>query len=176
MIEKNYQLVAWTGNVADKENARLYMIPSLECEMRMELIGDIAAIHREEHENKGIITLEIARRGIRVCEKMAEFQILTGHFADAVRYIFFAARYCIWEDDLNWSYMDTDLGRYSHFCGEPRHDFTRLCETGISLARRHGCRYVLLEKTPEYMLDLYYEHTREERDLITHTGRMSTWS
>ncbi len=31
MMGRKYQLVAWTQNITDKENARLYMIPSLEC-------------------------------------------------------------------------------------------------------------------------------------------------
>ncbi len=34
MMERKYQLVAWTQNITDKEDARLYMIPSLECEVQ----------------------------------------------------------------------------------------------------------------------------------------------
>ena len=42
-------------------------------------------------------------------ENMSRFEILTGHPGDGIRYLFFAAKYCILEDDFNWAYYDTDL-------------------------------------------------------------------
>ena len=53
MMERKYQLVAWTENITDKEDARLYMIPSLECEVQADLITDLGIIHREEHKSHG---------------------------------------------------------------------------------------------------------------------------
>ena len=47
MMERKYQLVAWTENVTDSENARLFMTPSLKSEAQVSLIDDIAEIHKE---------------------------------------------------------------------------------------------------------------------------------
>ena len=165
MMERNYQLVAWTENVTDNENARLYMIPSLESEVQASLIEDIAQIHKEEYRRHGVISIDLARRAVRAFENMSRFKILTGHQGDGIRYLFFAAQYCILEDDCNWAYYDTDLGSYSYFCGELRHEFVRLCEEGMRLAKKFKREDVLLEKKPKHMLELYFEHTREERDL-----------
>ena len=45
MMEKKYQLVAWTENICENESARLFMIPSLECEVQASLVSDLAFIH-----------------------------------------------------------------------------------------------------------------------------------
>lgn len=63
---------------------------------------------------------------------------------------------------------DTDLGSYSYFCGKLRHEFVRLCEEGMRLARKYKREDILQEKKPKHMLELYFEHTREERDLNRH--------
>jgi hypothetical protein len=93
MMERKYQLVAWTQNITDNENARLYMIPSLECEVQADLITDLAFIHREEYKFNGPISLDLARRAIKAYENMSKFEILTGHPGDGIRYLFFAAKY-----------------------------------------------------------------------------------
>ena len=175
MMEKNYQLVAWTENVADEEKARLYMIPSLESEVQAALISDLDYIHREEYKCHGQISEDLARRAIRAYENMSRFEYLTGHVGDSIRYLFFAAQYCIWEDDYNWSYWDTDLGHYSYFCGALRHEFVRLCERGIELARKYRREEILQERKPKNMLELYFEHTQEERDLNVHLKEMAAW-
>ena len=165
MMERKYQLVAWTENITDKENARLYMIPSLECEVQADLVTDLTFIHREEYKYQGSISLDLARRAIKAYENMSRFEILAGHPGDGIRYLFFAAKYCIWEDEWNWAYYDTDLGSYSYFCGELRHEFVRLCEEGMRLARKYRREDVLQEMKPKHMLELYFGHTQEERDL-----------
>ena len=165
MMGRKYQLVAWTENITDSENARLYMIPSLECEVQADLVTDLTFIHREEYKFHGPISLDLARRAVRTCENMSRFEILSGHPGDGIRYLFFAAKYCIWEDEWNWAYYDTDLGNYSYFCGELRHEFVRLCEEGMRLAKKYGREDILMEEKPRNMLELYLEHTREERDL-----------
>ena len=175
MMERNYQLVAWTENITDKENARLYMIPSLECEVQADLVTDLTFIHREEYKVDGPVSLDLARRAVLAYERMSRFEILSGHPGDGIRYLFFAARYCIWEDDRDWVYHDTDLGSYSYFCGELRHEFIRLCEEGMRLAKKFRREDVLLEVKPKQMLELYFEHTQEERDLNAHLKEVEAW-
>jgi len=140
-MEKKYQLVAWTENIADNGKARLYMIPSLESEVQASLIYDLGRIHQEEYRSHDRISPDLAARAIRAYENMSRFEMLTGHSGDAVRYLFFAAKYCIREDDF--------------FCNELRHEFVRLCEEGIRLAKKFRREDVLLEGTPERMLKLY---------------------
>ena len=153
MMERKYQLVAWTENIADNGKARLYMIPSLESEVQASLISDLAFIHTEEHKSHGRISLDLARRAIRAYENMSRFEILTGHFGDGIRYLFFAAKYCILEDDFNLVYYDIDLGNYSYFYGELRHEFVRLCEEGMRLAKKYRREDVLQESKPKRMLE-----------------------
>ena len=153
MMERKYQLVAWTENITSNENARLYLAPSLENEVQASLISDLAFIHKEEHKSHGRISLDLARRAIRAYENMSRFEILTGHFGVGIRYLFFAAQFCIWEDECNWAYCDTDLGIYSYFCGELRHEFVRLCEEGMRLAKKYRREDVLQERKPKRMLE-----------------------
>ena len=175
MMERNYQLVALTENITDKEDARLYMIPSLECEVQADLLTDLTFIHREEYKFDGPVSLDLARRAVLACERMSRFEILTGHTGDGIRYLFFAAWYCIWEDDRDWVYYDTDLGSYSYYCGELRHEFIRLCEEGLRLAKKFRREDVLLEEKPKRMLEMYYEQTQEDRDLERHLKETSYW-
>ena len=165
MMERKYQLVAWTENITDRENARLYMIPSLECEVQAALVTDLTFIHREEYKFDGLVSLDLARRAVLAYERISRFEILAGHPGDGIRYLFFGAKYCILEDDCNWVYYDTDLGSYSYFCGELRHEFIRLCEKGMRLAKKFSREDILQEGKPKQMLEMYYEHTQEERDL-----------
>ena len=174
-MEKKYQLVAWTENIADSDNARLYMTPSLECEVNSDLVKDLSYVHREEYKFDGPISIDLARRAVRACENMSRFKILTCHPGDGIRYLFFAAKYCILEDDFNWAYYDTDLGNYSYFCGELRHEFVRLCEEGVRLAKKYKREDILQERTPKHMLDMYLEHTQEERDLDVHLREVEAW-
>ena len=74
MMERKYQLVAWTQNITDNENARLYMIPSLECEVQADLVTDLPFIHQEEYKVAGPVRLDLARRAVRAYEKMSEFE------------------------------------------------------------------------------------------------------
>ena len=175
MMERKYQLVAWTENISDNENARLYMIPSFECEVQADLITDLTFIHQEEYKFHGSISLDLARRAVKAYENMSGFEILTGHPGDGIRYLFFVAKYCILEDDFNWVYYDTDLGNYSYFCGELRHEFVRLCEEGMRLAKKYRREDILQEMKPKHMLELYFEHIQEERDLNAYLKEEEAW-
>ena len=147
MMERNYRLVAWTENITDSQSARLYMIPSLECEVQADLLTDLTIIHREENKNHGHISLDLARRAIKACENMSRFEILTGHPGDGIRYLFFAANYCIW---------DTSLGSYSYICEELRHEFIRLCEEGLRMAKKYRREDILQEFKPKKMLEMLF--------------------
>ena len=175
MMEKKYQLVAWTKDIKDKENARLYMTPSLESEVMDSVLNDLKWVHREENKSHGTISLHLARRAVRACRRVSRYKIFTGHPGDGIRYLFFAARYCIIQDDFNWFYYDTDLGSYSYFCGELSQEFKMLCEEGMALARKYGLEHILKEEKPKRMLELYREHTQENRDLKRHCKKMLAW-
>lgn len=141
MMEKNYQLVAWTRKITDRENARLYMIPSLECEVQADLVTDLTFIHQEEYKFDGPVSLDLARRAVRAYEKMSEFETFAGHPGDGIRYLFFAAGYCIRE--------------------ELRYEFIRLCEEGIRLAKKSRREDILQETKPRLMLEIYREVTKD---------------
>ena len=175
MMEKKYQLVAWTKDIADKENGRLYMLPSLESEVMDFVLNDLKWVHHEENKSDGCISLNLARRAVSACRKVSRYKIFIGHPGDGIRYLFFAARYCIMQDDLNWFDYDTDLGSYSYFCGELNQEFKMLCEEAMALAKKYGLEHILKEEKPKRMLKLYREHTQEKRDLKRHLKAMSVW-
>lgn len=178
-MEKKYQLVAWTKNITDKENARLYVIPSVKHDLIEPFITEITKCRNQQEKDGGYISLKLARRFIRVYEQSARFEILTGNIADAIRFLLLAADYCIKEDelndDLNWVYYDTDLGNYSYFCGKLRNEFISYCEEALSLAHKYGFEHILAEKMPKRTLELHWEQTAEGRDLERHLKEMSAW-
>ena len=165
MMERKYQLVAWTENICDSENARLYMAPSLESEVQASLISDLALIHKEEYKSHGTISYNLARRAVKAYENMSRFDIFTGHPGDGIRYLFFAAQYCIWEDETNRTFRE-----------KLRLEFARLCEKGMHLAKKYRREDVLLEKKPRHMLELYYEHTPEKSDFDTGVSKGELWN
>ena len=175
MMEKKYQLVAWTKNITDKENARLYVVPSVMCDLIESLLKEVTQCRKKQAKDGGHIILELARRFIKVYEQSAELEILTGNIDQAIRFFLQAAYYCILEDDLNWFDYDTDLGSYSYFCGKLSAEFVYYCEKALSLARKYGFEYVLDEKNPKWTLKFYWEHTQEGRDLNRHLKEMSAW-
>ena len=175
MMEKKYQLVAWTKDITDKENARLCVVPSVKLDLIEHLIKEITECRKQQEKDGGFISFELARRFIRAYDQSARIDILTGDIGQAIRFFLRAADYCIWEDSFNWVYYDTDLGSYSLFCGELRHEFIWYCEEAIALARKHGLEHILEERKIRRTLELYLEHTQEERDLERHLKEMSAW-
>ena len=117
MMVKKHELVAWTTNIADNENGRLYLAPSIEAEIRQALIDDLGAIHREEYSTQGVISTSLARRAIKANENMA-------------RYLFFAARHCLKENNLRRKF---------------RGEFIRLCEDGRRLAGKYSREDIYFE-------------------------------
>ena len=163
-MEKKYQLVAWTKNITDKENARLYVVPSVKADLIEHLIKEVTECRKQQEKDGGYLSTKLARRFIRVYVQSARFEILTGNIADAIRFLLQAADYCIWEDDLNWAYYDTDFCSYSCFCGKLRNEFVSYCEEALSLAYKYGFEHILDEKTPKRTMELYWEHTQLDRD------------
>ena len=175
MMEKKYQLVAWTKNITDKENTRLYVVPSVKSDLIEPLIKEVTECRKQEEKDGGYISIKLARRFIRVYEQSARLDILTGEIDNAIRFYLQAADCCIRQDDLNWTYYDTDLGSYSYFCGVLLHEFIWYCEEALSLARKYGFEHILKEKRSKQTLNLYLEHTQQKRDLERHLRKMSAW-
>ena len=111
-MEKKNQQVAWTKNITDKENARLYVVPSVKYDLIEPLIKEVAQCRKQEKKDGGFINIKLARRFIKVYEQSARLELLTGNIDDAIRFYLQAADYCIQEDSFNWVYYDTDLGSY----------------------------------------------------------------
>ena len=53
--------------------------------------------------------------------------------------------------------------------------FVRLCEEGMRLAKKYRREDILQEVKPKQMLELYFEHTQEERDLNAHLKEVEAW-
>ena len=175
MMEKKYQLVAMTKNITDKENARLYVVPSVKYDLIEPLIKEVAQCRKQEKKEGGFINIKLARRFIKVYEQSARLELLTGNIDDAIRFYLQAADYCIQEDSFNWVYYDTDLGSYSYFCGALCNEFLWYCEKALSLAHKYGFKHILKEKMSKRTLKLYWEHTQEKRDLGRHLNEISAW-
>ena len=174
-MEKHYQLVAWTKNITDEENARLYVVPSVKHDLTGPLIKEVTECRKLQEKDGGYISIGLARRFIRVYEQSARLEIFTGNIDEAIRFYLQAADYCIWEDDTNWFDYDTDLGSYSYFCGKLSAEFVWYCEKALSLVRKYGRKPILEEETPKRTLKNYLEHTQEKRDLGRHLKKMSAW-
>ena len=174
-MEKKYQLVAWTKNITDKDNARLYVVPSVKHDLDEPLIKEVSECRRQQEKDGGYISTKLARRFIRIYDQSARLEILTGNIDEAIRFFLQAAHYSIHEDFFNWVYYDTDLGSYSHFCGELRHEFTWYCEKALFLAHKYGCKQILEEESPKRTLKLYFENNQEEQDLKRHLREISAW-
>ncbi|MGM9765895.1 MAG: hypothetical protein ACI3ZO_06020 [Candidatus Cryptobacteroides sp.] len=170
MMGKNYQLVAWTDNISDSENGRLGMIPSLHYEMQEPYIREIGRCQAEERK-AGTVSTVLARRYVRAYEENAEFMFLTGFSGDGIRSLFKAASYCIDDEDLNWAYIDTDLGSYTYYCGPLSHEFDRLCRKCIRMMEKYSRTDILLEDEPKYVMGIYNEHLRESRDLAAYVEK-----
>ena len=176
MMEKKYELVAWTRKITDKENARLYVIPSVMLDLLEPYIKEVTECRNQQEKDGGYLSLELARRFIRVYEQSARLDILTGNIGHAIRFLLQAADYCILEDGgVNWVYYDTDLGSYSYYCGELRNEFLGYCEEALSLAHKYGLEHILDEQKPKRTLEFYWEQTKEKRDLKRHLKEMSAW-
>ena len=134
MMKKKYQPVAWTRNVCDNENARLFMIPSLDWEMQECYFDEIARCRMEAERQSGHIDAALARRFVKVYEENARFFFLTGNSGDGIRFLYKAAMLA-----------GSKLGS----------EFRRLCEETIRMAKKYSREDILCEKEVRAMLELY---------------------
>ena len=150
-MEKKYELVAWTRNVTDSENARVFMIPSVRNEMCHVYIAECVACREELEDNDGYLSLQLARRFVRVYEQSARFDLLAGDYAWAIRFLLMAADYCIHD-----VWMRTN--------GELRSEFVRLCEEAIRLASKHGLECLIIsEEGPRRTIGVYRNRLRKDK-------------
>lgn len=139
MMEKKYQLVAWTENISDKENARVTMIPSVEQEIEIPIIKDLGECRYETYTNG---SMKVTRKMLRAYGRVIRFKFLTGHYGDGIRYLIFAAHFC---SQYKWL----------------RHEFSCFCQEAIRMARKYRREDVLQESKPKKVLDLYLELTAD---------------
>ena len=156
MMEKKYELVAWTRSIADKEDARLFVIPSLKHELHGDFCTEVSEYRKELSKNHGNMTIQLARRFIRVYEQSARLELLTGDCGWAIRFLLMAADYCVY---------DNELGYCSRFNAELRSEFGRLCEDAIHLAHRHGLEHILInEDKPRKTMEHHRKLIRKDRE------------
>ena len=142
MMEKKYELVAWTENVNHPENARLYMIPSLDWEMQAPYFNEIGECHSAMRDNKGVINVGLARKLAKAYEDNANFFFFTGHAGRGIRFTLNAARYCLSSNNVKHALYG---------------EFIRLCEKAIKLANLHRRTDVLLEDASKEVLKHYFK-------------------
>lgn len=174
---KKYELVAWTRNIADREKARLYVVPSLKLELEEQFIDEICK-YREEEECYGA-GLELAKRFVRVYEQAARFELLTGHIDQAIRLLFLAAAYCLYDDNDCLCYYDACPGSswntYYYVRGKLRYEFARLCEEAVSLVGKYGFEHILDEVTPNRIWEKYLDSIRYDKDFKQYLKEVSAW-
>ena len=133
MMENKYELVAWTKNITDTDNARLYVAPSVELELISPQIDAISKCRMELEANHGHITLKLARKFARTYEEAAKLDTLMGKIDYAIDFYLQAAYYCTFHPRL-------------------AHDYSRLCGNAISLAEKHGFQHILKESSHRHIL------------------------
>lgn len=173
MMENKCQLVAWTKNTADKKNARLYLAPYLERELRKPFDDDIEKYRKGEWDS-----IENTRRLAGAYERSARFEILTGHIGDGIRLLLDGANACLFDDgfDSSWADCDSQLGRYTYFRGKLRREFRLLCKEAVSIAEKYGLEHILDEYSYEFdAMGVYRAFFQEEKDLMKHKKEVSPW-
>ena len=133
MMEKKYQLVAWTRNVTERKSARLFMIPSLDHQMQEPYFNEIAMCSKERQRHKGHIDVSLARRFANVYEQNARFYFLTGNSGDGIRFLFKAAKFC-------QPYL--------------RFEYVRLRDEALQMARRYSREDILQETEVRRIMQL----------------------
>lgn len=131
-IEKKYLLVAWTRNVGDGE-VEVRMIPELHHEAQKHLFEGIAECRR-----KGGAALD---RKIVLLENSGDFNLMTGHYGEGIRFLRAAALACLEAD-------------------RARCDSIRLYDKFHEMIRRHGREDILMEKESVLLEELHQEQAQ----------------
>lgn len=127
MMDRKYELVAFTENVTDAENARLYMIPELELELQEPLYTKLSGCYLEKRQNNGIIDAALAQKFLSVYEECARLDFLTGHPKDGIVFLCMACEYAAMHDELAF-------------------EFIRLRDEATAMAHKHDCMEVLINR------------------------------
>ena len=137
MMETKYELVAWTKNITDYENARLY-VTDLEVEWLLlsPLCEEYSKCRQEKEKNGGLISVALARRYVKVYEDSARLDIFLGNIDHAIRLYLQAAS----------------------FCDKLPHEFCRLCAEALDLARKYRFEHILKEEKCKAILQPYLQY------------------
>jgi hypothetical protein len=135
-MEKKYQIVAWTRNTKDGE-VEVRMIPEVHHQAQEHLFDGIAECNR-----KGDSAL--ARR-VLLLEQSGDFNLMTGHYGEGLRFIRSAALAC--------------------FNSQTRWDFLRLHDKFHEMVRKYCRPDILMEKESRLLEDLYEGQARVGKDL-----------
>ena len=136
MMEKKYELVEWTRNITDSENARLYVTDfELEWLMLRPYGEELSECRKEQERNGGMLSVELARRFAKIYAASARVDVFMGNIDYAIRYSLVAA----------------------DFCDELPEEFLHYCEQALSLARTYRFEHILNEPKPKKTLQLYFQ-------------------
>lgn len=135
-MEKKYELVAWTKNVKDSEAVRLF-VNDLDLQLMLlePFFEELSECRREQRENGGMMSADLARRFAKVYEDSARLDVSMGNIDYAIRFYLVAA----------------------DFCEQIPEDFLHYCEQALSLARTYRFEHVLNEPKPKKTLQLYFQ-------------------
>ena len=139
MMEKKYELVAWTKNIADIENARLYVTDfELNWLLLRPYCEELSECRKEQEKNGGMISVGLARRFAKVYADSARVDVFMGNIDYAIRFYLVAADFCD---------------------GLPE-EFLHYCEQALSLARKYRFEHILMEPKPARTVQLYLQSQR----------------
>ena len=134
--EKRYQLVAWTRNVG-KGEVEVRMSPELHHQTQEHLFEGIAECNRKGKSGMA--------RKISLLEQSADFNLMTGHYGEGLRFLRSAALAC--------------------FQSQTRWDFLRLYEKFHETVKKHSRPDILMEKESRLLEGLYEGQARVGKDL-----------
>lgn len=141
MMEKKFELVAWTKNITDSENARLFVAdPEIELLLISPFCDEVSRCRGELEKNGGLLSVELARRFAKVYEDSARLDLFIGNVDYAIRF-----------------YLDA-----ADCCDQLPEEFVYLCEQALSLARTYGFEHILRAPGPQKTLHLYFQIARHQ--------------
>ena len=155
IMEKKFQIVAWTRHTKDGE-VEVRMIPEVHHQAQAHLFNGIAECNR-----KGDSAQE---RRILLLEQSGDFNLMTGHYGEGLRFIRSAALACL-EPDSEWTVLDDESGSHPYFTGQTRWDFLRLYKKFHEMVKKHSRPDILMEKESRLLEDLYNGQVRTVKGL-----------
>jgi hypothetical protein len=135
-MEKKYQIVAWTRNTKDGE-VEVRMIPEMHHQAQEHLFDGIAECNR-----KGDSAQE---RRILLLEQSGDFNLMTGHYGEGLRFLRAAALAC--------------------FHSQIRWEFLRIYEKFHERVKKYCRPDILMEKESRLLEDLYERQASVGKDM-----------